>query len=397
MDQPVTVETPTSVNWVDRANDLSPRIAAAADEIESQGKVTSEIMEALHDAELFRMGLPRSIGGGEASPLEIMQTIEKIAEADASTAWCVGQATGCTWASAYVPHEVAEDMFGPKDAVLAWGPAAKSATAVPVDGGYLVNGEWRFGSGSRNATWLGGHSKVCDKDGKQMQDDNGHLLLRTMLFPKAEAEMIDVWQVMGLKGTGSDNYAVKDLFVPAGYTTWRNNQPDRAEDGPLYSIPLLTCYGILFSGLALGIARTMLNDFIVLAEGKVGGGMTTVLRENAVIQSQVAQHEGKWRSSRAFLVQMLEEYWSVLSAHEAPPVDLRAKLRLSITYSMNQARDVANFVFQASGTNAIFEANPFERRFRDIHTVSAQGQSHVWNYEPVGQVFLGLPPSGHRI
>ena len=141
----------------------------------------------------------------------------------------------------------------------------------------------------------------------------------------------------------------------------------------------------------------MLNDFFVLAEGKVGGGMTTVLRENAVIQSQVAQHEGKWRSSRAFLVQMLEEYWSVLSAHEAPPVDLRAKLRLSITYSMNQARDVANFVFQASGTNAIFEANPFERRFRDIHTVSAQGQSHVWNYEPVGQVFLGLPPSGYRI
>ena len=331
----------------------------------------------------------------EAEPLTLMKTIEAIAEADASTAWCVGQGTGCTWGSGYISHEVCNDIFGPRDAVLAWGPPAKAA-AIPVDGGYKVTGEWRFGSGSRNATWLGGHSRVCDEGGNHLKDDDGKPRMRTMLFPKSSAEMIDVWQVMGLKGTGSDNYKVTDLFIPEEYTTWRDSQPDRVEKGPLYNIPLLTSYGIMFSGLTLGVARTMLEDFKKLAETKTGGGMKTVLRENAVIQSQVAINEAKLRSSRAFLIEMIEEYWEAQCSGEPPSFDIRARLRLAITYSMNQAQEVANFVFQACGTNAIFEVNPFERRFRDIHTVLAQGQSHVSNYEPVGEVLMGLPPSGHR-
>jgi len=385
-----------NIDWFARAEGLQDMIAAAADETEAQGKVTAEVMEALHDAELFRMALPRSIGGGEAAPLMLMQTIEAIAKADASTAWCVGQGTGCTWGSGYISHEVCKDIFTPRDAVLAWGPPAKAA-AVPVDGGYKVTGEWRFGSGSRNATWLGGHSRVCDAEGNHLKGEDGKPRMRTMLFPKSSAEMIDVWQVMGLKGTGSDNYKVTDLFVPEAYTTWRDSQPDRVEKGPLYNIPLLTSYGIMFSGLTLGIARTMFEDFKKLAETKVGGGMSTVLRENAVIQSQVSQHEAKLRSSRAFLVEMIEEYWEAQCSGEPPSFDVRARLRLAITYSMNQAQEVANFAFQACGTNAIFENNPFERRFRDIHTVLAQGQSHVSNYEPVGEVLMGLPPSGHRV
>ncbi len=132
-----------NIDWVARARGLQEMIAAAANETEAQGKVTAEVMEALHDAELFRMALPRSIGGGEADPLTLMQAVEAIAQADASTAWCVGQGTGCTWGSGYVSHEVCKDIFGPRDAVLAWGPPAK-ASAVPVEGGYKVNGEWRM-------------------------------------------------------------------------------------------------------------------------------------------------------------------------------------------------------------------------------------------------------------
>ena len=391
-----TISDTNKIDWVARARGLQDLIIGSANETEEQGKVTPAVMEALHDAELFRMALPRSIGGGEAEPLTLMKTIEAIAKADASTAWCVGQGTGCTWGSGYISHEVCNDIFGPRDAVLAWGPPAKAA-AIPVDGGYKVTGEWRFGSGSRNATWLGGHSRVCDEGGNHLKDDDGKPRMRTMLFPKSSAEMIDVWQVMGLKGTGSDNYKVTDLFIPEEYTTWRDSQPDRVEKGPLYNIPLLTSYGIMFSGLTLGVARTMLEDFKKLAETKTGGGMKTVLCENAVIQSQVAINEAKLRSSRAFLIEMIEEYWEAQCSGEPPSFDVRARLRLAITYSMNQAQEVANFVFQACGTNAIFEVNPFERRFRDIHTVLAQGQSHVSNYEPVGEVLMGLPPSGHRV
>jgi alkylation response protein AidB-like acyl-CoA dehydrogenase len=383
-------------DWVARARDIAPMIEAASDRTEAEGKVPKDIMDAMHDAELFRMCLPESLGGGAASPLEMTQVCETIAGADASTGWCLGQALGCTMAAGYVAHEVAQDIFGPKDAVLAWGPPGK-AQAVPVDGGYMSTGQWRFGSGSRNATWLGGHSPVVDADGNRVMNDNGSPKMRTMLFKKSEAEMIDVWQVIGLKGTGSDNYKTENLFVPEAYTTWRDSQPDRVEQGPFYSIPLLTCYGMAFSGLTLGIARSMMESFKELAVDKVGGGMTTVLRENAVIQSNVAECEAKILSSRAFLVEMLEEYWDCLCAGDEPSFDVRARLRLSITYAMNQAREAATYAYHAAGTNAIFESNPFERRFRDIYTVSQQGQGHKSNYEPVGQVFMGLPPSGHRV
>ena len=127
------------------------------------------------------------------------------------------------------------------------------------------------------------------------------------------------------------------------------------------------------------------------------GGMSTVLRENAVIQSNVAECEAKILSSRAFLLEMMGEYWACLSAGDAPSYDLRARLRLSITYAMNQAREAATYAYHAAGTNAIFESNPFERRFRDIYTVSQQGQGHKSNYEPCGQVFMGMEPSGHRV
>ena len=386
----------TDIDWVSRARDLVLLVAEASARTEAEGQVTKDVMEAMHAAELFRASLPRSIGGGEAPPLALMEMTEAIATADASTAWCLGQALGCCWSAAYTAPEVAQEMFAPDNAVLAWGPPDPKSKAIKVDGGYRVTGEWRFGSGSRNATWVGGHSMVYEDENTQAKDANGRPVMRTMLMPIDKVKTIDVWQVMGLRGTGSDNYAADDLFVPEAYTTWRDSQPDRREFGPLYSIPLLTIYGMVFSGLALGIARSALDDFIELAKVKGSHGGPK-LRDNAVIQAGVATANARILSSRVFLKEMISEHWDVLSAGDSPSLDLRARLRLAITYAMNQSREAVNFAFQAAGTNAIFEANPFERRMRDIHAVSAQGQSHVSNFEPVGQVFLGLEPEGHRV
>ena len=138
----------------------------------------------------------------------------------------------------------------------------------------------------------------------------------------------------------------------------------------------------------------MMESFKELAIDKVGGGMTTVLRENAVIQSNVAECEAKILSSRAFLMEMLDEYWDCLCAGDKPSFDLRARLRLSITYSMNQAREAATYAYHAAGTNAIFESNPFERRFRDIYTVSQQGQGHksLWGWNHPGIEFKESNP-----
>ena len=153
MDQLVEDITRHSIDWVGRAESLQPIISANAERTESGGRVTDEVMAALHEQQLFRMALPKSVGGGETTPLEIALATEAIAKADASTAWCVGQASGCSWCSAYIPAEVAREIFEPANAVLAWGPPNPSAKAEKIEGGYNSNGKWRFGSGSVNATW----------------------------------------------------------------------------------------------------------------------------------------------------------------------------------------------------------------------------------------------------
>ena len=386
-----------SIDWVARARALAPAIEAAAERTERDRQIPDDLMAALHDAELYRMILPRSMGGGEATALALMEVLEAVAAADASTAWCLGQALGCSLAASFVTKDVAQEIFGKPDAVLAWGPPSPGARAVAADGGYRLTGKWRFASGSRNATWLGCHSAVYEADGAPRIGDDGAPVVRTLIYPRSSAAITDVWQVVGLKGTGSDDYAVSDLFVPESFTFVRDSAADRREPGPLYRIPLLTFYGIAFAGVALGLARATLDDFIALAAEKKAARTTSVLRDNAVVQSMVGQAEGRLGSSRAFLVEMINETWETACTPDPFPLRQRARLRVAITYAMNQAREVADSAYQAAGTNAIFESNPFERRFRDMHTVAQQGQAHLSNFEGAGQAFLGLEPKGTRI
>ncbi len=384
-----------AAEWAARARAVAPMIAAAGDRTEAERKVPADVMKALHDAGLFRLLMPRSLGGAEASPLAYMQVLEEISAADGSTAWCLGQGLGCSLAAAFLDHDIAAEIFDTADGVLAWGPP-NGAKAIKVDGGYRVTGRWRFASGSPNCTWYGGHSEVCDADGTPIKDKNGRPVMRTMLFKAADAEAINVWDVIGLRGTGSDDYAVKDLFVPDAYTTWRDSAPDRREKGPLYNIPLLTMYGMGFSGVAQGLARTVLEEFMKLAQEKSASGMSIKLAENAVIQSQTAQAVAKRESGRAYLCNMIKAFYAAAVAGGDYSLDLRARLRISITWSMQQAKEALDFAYHAAGTNAIFEKNPFERRFRDIHTLTQQGQAHAANFEFSGQALFGRTP-GHRL
>ena len=380
------------VDWVARAKDLVPQIEAAADDIEKDRRLTDEVMAALHESQMFKMLMPRSIGGGEAEPMQFTQVLEVIAAADASTAWCLGQALGCSFTSAYLDRDVALDIFGPKNAVLAWGPA-RGAKALKVDGGYKSSGLWMFASGILHATWVGGHSIVCDADGEPIKDKNGKPVQRTMLFPTTECKIHDVWHVLGLRGTGSNNYEVKDLFVPEAHTMWRDATDEVRETGPLYRIPILTNYGIGFVGIALGLARTTLDAFMKLAPEKSPAGFTEPLSENAVIQSQVAQWLGRLNSARSYLFETIEAYWEAICTDGQPSLEQRALLRISISNAMITSRDVIDFAYHAAGTNSIFEGSPFERRFRDIHTLTQQGQAHLSNFQFAGQALFGTAPA----
>ena len=393
----VARDTPAAADLIERARHLRAIIERAAPQTERQRELSPELLNELHGAELFRLLLPRSVGGHELEPATYLQVIEEIAKADGSTAWCVAQASGCSMSAAYLAPEIARELFGAADAVLAWGPSGPNAKAVKVDGGYRVTGTWMFASGSRHAQWLGGHSPVVDAQDAAVAGADGKPLERTVLFPKSSAAVTDVWHVVGLKGTGSDTYSVTDLFVPEEYSFTREAADDRREPGPLYRFTTFQLYGVGFAGVALGLGRACLDAFIGLAGVKAPKAYAKLLRENAVIQGQVALSEAKLQSARAFLLQVLHEMWKTAARGEEFTIAQRAALRLAGTYAVHQAKDVVDTVYHAAGATAIFESNPFERRFRDVHTVIQQIQAQAANFELVGQLLLGMPSSSKLI
>jgi alkylation response protein AidB-like acyl-CoA dehydrogenase len=341
--------------------------------------------------------LPRRYEGGEVEPATFVAAVEEIAKADASTAWCVGQGSGCSMAAAYLDPGVVREIFGDAQAVLAWGPVGPNAKATAVEGGYRVNGTWLYASGSRHAEWLGGHCPLVDAQGAPCLGPDGKPAERTVLFRKTNAVIRDVWQVVGLKGTGSDTYTVSDLFVPAQYTFTREAAADRRETGALYRFTTFQLFGVGFAGIALGIARATLDALIQLASVKVPMLAAKPLRDNAVVQSQVACAEAKLQSSRALLMQTLDQMWALASAGESFTIQQRATLRLAAVHAIHQSKDVVDTAYHLAGGSAIFENQAFERRLRDIHAVTQQVQSQIVNFEVVGQVLLGLPSTSKLI
>ena len=376
---------------VARARALGSLIASHAAETERGRALAPAVLDALHAAQLFRMLLPRSCGGLEVEPAIFMQAIEEIAKADGSTAWCVVQGSGCSFAAAYLEPKVAREIYADPRAVIASGPGP-SGKAVVTAGGYRVSGRWGFASGIKHATWLACHCPVIEADGTPRISPDGKPAERTLLFPKARAELTDIWRVVGLKGTGSDVYAVDDLFVPDACSYTREAPSERRESGPLYRcFSNYQLYGTGFAAVALGLARASLDAFIALATTKTPYSKTGLLRDNAVIQSQVALAEAKLSSARSYLVGLLRDTWDAALAGEQPTLDRRARIKLAGVYAAHQGKEVIDTVYHAAGASAIFEDNPFERRLRDVHTVLQQVQAQYTNFELVGQVLLGLP------
>jgi alkylation response protein AidB-like acyl-CoA dehydrogenase len=366
-------------------------LSASADRIEAGRELPADIVAALHEARLFRLLLPRSLGGDELHLKTLAQVIEVIAGADASTAWCLGQGAGCAMAAAYLKPEVARRLFGPADAVLAWG-AGIQGKASAVDGGYRVSGKWTFASGCANATLLGGHSYIFEKDGSPRKRADGRQADRTLLFVMSKAAIHDMWHTLGLRGTASYTYEVDNLFVPEEETIDRENPKEVVEPGTLYLFSATLAYAAAFSALMLGIAQGLVRELKVLAMTKTPRGAPSSLKESPVFQSQLAVLEARLRASRAYLHTTLDQVWDKAEATRELTIEDAANLKLATTYAINQGVRVATEAYRAAGQTAIFPTNPFERRLRDALSASQQTQGRPSNFITVGRVMLGLPP-----
>ena len=371
-----------------RAEAVQSAVAAASDEIEQGRRLPPALLDKLHEAELFRLLLPRSSRGIETDPVTFFHVIETIAQADASTAWCLSQAGGCAMSAAYLDLPVAHAIFSDRRAVLAWGPGPR-VKAVECEGGYKVSGVWAFASGGRHATWLGAHCPIFKADGSPKLDDNGLQVERTMLVRTEDVEWTDIWNIVGLRGTASDQFALKVFFVRSDHSITREFERECREDGPLYRMGNGTCYQVGFSGVACGIARGALDCFLDLARNKVPRGGKSPLKDNAVVQSGLAQSEANLRAARAYLLQSMAEIWKHLCAGKMIRVEQRMTVRMASTHAIHKAREAVDFAYNAAGATAIFDNHPLERRFRDIHTVTQQLQGRASHFETVGAWMMG--------
>ncbi len=377
---------------VARARDLGPAIIAAADEIERTQAIPEPLLTQIHDSRLARMLLPRSVGGDQIDPWTYLHAIEAISRHDGSVGWNLFVANSAALIAPFIPLETATDIFADPRAWISWGPP-NQYKALAVPGGYQVSGEWHFASGSRQANWLGAHCQVIESDGSLRLNRFGRTTIRTLLFRKEHTQPIQDWNTIGMRGTASEGYRVTDLFVPEAYSGTREDPALRRDAGPLYAFTMAGLYAVGVVGVALGIARAMLDEFIVLAAEKTPRGLQR-LADSPVVQADVARREASLGSARAWLVEILKDVWA--GADDIAPIDLQARVRvrLGCAHAIGAAIEVADYVFKAAGTSAIFRGTPFERRFRDIHTLSQQIQSRDSHFEAVGKAMFNGDPDG---
>lgn len=375
---------------VERAKALAPLIAAEADDIERGRRLTPNVVAALVEGGFYRLLLPQSLGGGEVAPAVFLSVLEELAKADASTAWCLGQCGVCAMVAAYLDPAVAREIFSTGPGILAWGATAGEARAAPR--GYRATWRWGFASGGRQASWLGAHVQIIEAGGKKRLKPDGKPVVRTILFPASSATFHDVWDVVGLKGTGTDDYAVDDLFVPERFSALRDDAGERREAGPLYRLSTSMMFGLAFAAIALGVARATLDAAVATARGKTSRDLKTGMRHNNVVQAQIGRGEAKLRGARAYLYDALGAVWRDLASGSALTTEHRLALRLAATWTIHQSAEVVDAAYHLAGATAIFHANAFERRFRDIHAIAQQIQARDIHYESVGQAMLGLDP-----
>jgi indole-3-acetate monooxygenase len=375
-----------------RAREIGGFVAEAADQIERDQQIPASLLAKLIETRLPRMLLPRSAGGDEVEPWIYLRAIEEISRYDASVGWNLFVANSAALIAPFIPLSAAKAIFDDPRGWIAWGPPNEhTATAVP--GGYRISGEWHFASGSRQATWMGAHARVVEPDGSLRLNRFGRPTTKTLLFPKHKATPIHDWDTLGMRGTASEGYRLDDVFVAEEFTGTREDPSLRRDPGPLYAFTMQGLYSVGVAGVALGIARAMLDEFIELAKAKTPRGLAR-LADMPVVQSDVAHREAALGSGRAYLTEILRDVWDHAD-HIAPiDTDARIRVRLGCAQCIKSAIKTADYVYKAAGVSAIFKGTPFERRFRDMHTLSQQIQSRDAHFEMVGKIMFNGDPDG---
>jgi alkylation response protein AidB-like acyl-CoA dehydrogenase len=373
---------------------LEPLIRQHADEAESTRRLSLPVVRALAEAGLFRMCVPRALGGLEVTPLTFYRVVEAVARLDGSTGWCafIGGAGGL--AGAYLANHTAEAMFGRDPFVVLAGSVAPTGRATIAEGGYRVSGRWPYASGCQHCTWLFGFCHVLEA-GQPRVTSTGVPEIRVVHVPAGQATILeDTWEVSGLVGTGSHDFTLDQVFVPEAYT-WRlgPGMPRGPHyQGPLYRFPFVGVFRLPVSAVALGIAQGAIEACLALAPAKRAMIGTGVLRDHPLFQARIAEAVALVRSARAWLHTAVQQAWASTVASGTASIAERADLLLAAVNATHSAAEAVQLVYTVAGGTANYRHSALQRALRDVHVVTQHIGTAPQQYEDAGRMVLGLEP-----
>jgi indole-3-acetate monooxygenase len=376
---------------------LKPAIRERQTEIELDRRVPPDLVEKLRAIGAYRIFVPRELGGLEADPLTYLHAVDSAAEADGSTGWNIcNNGIGQLIALSLPDDGVREIFAGGPDTIIAGTAVPGGGKAVPVKSGYRVTGRWRFGSGCQEAQWMLANFQVFDGDEPQRNADGSPAYWRCY-FPAAETKIIDTWDMIGQRGTGSHDWCVEDVFVPERRTVKLaafvlTNQWQRWP-GSLYKVPAHGIVGPHHSAVATGIARAGIDALTELAGSKTPRGRTGLLRDREQVQEAVGRAEAVLGAAKAYRDAVITDLWQTVLAGQETSPEQRARCRLAASYAADSARQAMDLMYRVGGTTSSERQNPIARCWRDLQTVTqAVAVMPEW-YPLAGRIFLGMEPN----
>jgi alkylation response protein AidB-like acyl-CoA dehydrogenase len=376
---------------LDRAEEAARFLEGQSDAIEKNRRVPDAIARRLAQMGLYRLLTPAQYAGFETSVSMYLQVVERLAIADAAVAWCIFVGNTSTLVGAYLHPDEARKLFADDQLIMAgvFAPrgTAKHATRDGVRG-YQVSGRWSWGSGAHNAQFISAGCLVIGDDGKPEALPDGTPIVRSMVFPIAQVTLHDTWHAMGLCGTGSGDFEVRDVFVPAARAV--SLMTDQPLARPLYQFPVFGLLAIGIAGVALGIARIAIETLLDLAGRKTPQGSAKTLAQRPATQADVARAEAKLRSARSYLFEVIDAAQRDAESGKEISVERRRDLRLATTHATHTCAEVVQRMYLLAGGSAVFTSSPLQRCLRDVNVATQHMMVSESTFELAGRVFLGL-------
>lgn len=378
---------------IEAARRIAPVIREHYDEAERERRLSPSVLAALHDTGLLRMCTPRSLGGLEADPLTRALVIEEISGQDTAAGWTLANPLDWAYLCARLPDAGAEEIYSRGANVVIAAQFGRPMQAAPAPGGYRITGRAPFVSNCHDANWIATTAAVMAGDPSRTEDTGEPEVVMAYL-PRESCQVIDTWHVMGMRGSGSNDVAVTDVFVPTARTfpLVPEFTPGSHYQGSLYRFPLIGVVASNLPPLLLAVARQAIDYVSELAQGKTPVASSTLLRERASAQAKLAQAEAILRSGRMFLYDTLSETWEATVAGEILSLRNKADVLLAMTHAVQTAVQAVELMYRMAGTSGVYTRSPLERYFRDVQVLRHHAFGAETRYETVGQVYLGLPP-----